>query len=298
MKIEIKEKVSLKSLNTWKVGGNAQFFCAPKSLDELQLSLLWAADHHLPYKVLGGGSNILVNDSGIQGLVINTKNLQNTKCSIENERFVIEAEAGVSKSSLSKLFLKQNLDPALFLMGIPGFIAGGIVMNAGIGNNFYPNEFAQITDWIETVSLNQENNVQVQKLFQSQINWSYRNSTGWNGIISKACFSWPNKPNKEIKTKVRDWNKERLAKQPLGEPSAGSVFKNPNHHQSAGFLIENSGLKGFQIGGAQVSTKHANFILNTGNASSSDITELISYIQKKVFEIYKIQLETEIKLFN
>lgn len=289
--MEIKENYSLKNYNTWKVGGTADFFCLPTSIEEIKSSLKFANEKKLAVTVLGGGSNILVSDAGIRGLCICLKKFVGKEVLELEDRVVVRANAGESKASLLKTFLKYKLPPALMLAGLPGDVGGGIVMNAGVSEKIVPREFVEIVDWIEVLRGDR-----IEKIDSSSLTWTYRHCDGWQpGIIVGAQFSWNiNDMDASIGDKVRELNTLRLQKQPLDKPTCGSVFVNPKPH-SSGRLIEESGLKGFRVGGAQVSDKHANFIVNTGEASAEDIHKLISHIQKTVFEKKNISLNTEVK---
>lgn len=288
--IEIKEKVSLAPFTSWLVGGPADFFCLPKTLDEVIEAQKWAQAQNLPVTILGGGSNVLISDSGIRGLVIGLKYLSGTSLQENGGRLEIVAWAGSGKSELLKIFLKHKLAPALFLAGLPGDIGGGIVMNAGVAESFKPREFVEITDWIEVL----RPDGQVEKIQASDLKWSYRHCHGWQpGIITRVQISWPMEPDATILEQVKTANKIRLSKQPLDQPSCGSVFVNPPGHKAAQ-LIDSSGLKGFTVGGAQVSMKHANFIVNQGSAKAQDILQIIQHVQKTVFEQKQVQLQTEV----
>ena len=187
--------------------------------------------------------------------------------------------AGNTKTELLKLFLKYQLPPALMFAGIPGDIGGGIAMNAGIGEKIKPREFVEVIEWVEVLK---EYN-KILRYDKSDLHWSYRHCDGWQpGMIVRAGVSWPlDHKDPDIKQKVKEANKTRMQKQPLNLPSCGSVFVNPLPFYS-GQLIEELGLKGHQIGGAQISDKHANFIVNQGGAKAQDVKELIDLVQSKV----------------
>ncbi len=151
--MEIREKVPLNEWTWWKIGGPADYFCLPKSIDEVREAVLFARSRNLPITVLGGGTNVLVHDSGVAGLVICMKNLVGSSVREDGGRVVVEALAGTNKSELTKVFLRRKLAPALFLCGLPGDVGGGVVMNAGIGEKVAPREFVEITDWFEYLDL-------------------------------------------------------------------------------------------------------------------------------------------------
>ncbi|NJL24094.1 MAG: UDP-N-acetylmuramate dehydrogenase [Calothrix sp. SM1_5_4] len=207
-------------------------------------------------------------------------------------RIVVEAMAGTPKAELVKIFLKKRLAPALFLCGLPGDVGGGVVMNAGIGEQIVPREFVEITDWVDVLDLE---SMQEKRFRKEDLRWTYRHCSGWQpGILLKCGFSWPDQSDESIPRRVKDATRLRLQKQPLNLPSCGSTFKNPLP-QTAGALIDRAGLKGFQVGGAQVSAKHANFIVNLGEATASDVHAVIEHVKGEVLRQFAVRLETEVK---
>ncbi len=308
----IEENISLKSFTSWLVGGSADLLAQPKTPDQLREVYAWGLAQKLPISILGGGTNVLVSDQGVRGLTIALKKFSSAIVTLSdvanlgtstgsgsdqkslNEsrgpRLEIEALSGTSKSELLKIFLKYKLEPALFLAGLPGDIGGGIAMNAGVGEMMKPREFVELTDWVEVL----KSDGGVARYLRSDLKWSYRHCSGWEpGIIMRVGLSWPLEPSVDILDRVRAANKVRLSKQPLDMPSCGSVFMNPAGLKS-GQLIESVGLKGFSIGGAQVSPKHANFIVNTGASTAQDIHAVITHVQKTVFAKMSVQLKAEV----
>lgn len=294
MSAGIRQNVPLAPITSWQVGGPAEFYAEPTSESELEAALLYGAQNKQPITFLGGGTNVLVSDRGIRGLVIALRKFSGTKSYEENGRFKIEALAGTSKSELLKIFLKAKLEPAIFLAGIPGDVGGGVVMNAGIGEKLTPREFVEITDRIEVWRWT-ETAVTREQIEAADLKWSYRHCEGWRpGVITKVWLSWPAEPKADVLERVRQANQVRLTKQPLDMPSCGSVFVNPPGDRGAGRLIEASGLKGFTVGGAKVSEKHANFIVNTGGAKAADIRAVIRHVQTVVQTQTGILLKTEV----
>ena len=289
----IKENINLSSYSTWRVGGSADFFIEPQNIEDIRWIGEKAKSQKWPATIIGGGTNCLISDDGFKGLVISLRRLVGLTSYIEDGFLKIECLAGTSKLLLMKEFLKHQLAPAIFLSGIPGCVGGGVVMNAGVSEDIMPYQFSQIVDWIDIVY---DNQIIRKKYFD--IKWSYRNSKGWQpGVIVRVGFKWPLQPVEHLSQKVKHAKDIRLSKQPLAEASCGSTFTNPkNHtHLSAGKLIEQSGLKGFQIGQAKVSEKHANFIVNLGKATAQDIHLVISHVQKSVYDKTGIFLQTEVK---
>ncbi len=167
-------------------------------------------------------------------------------------------------------------------------------MNAGVGHGAHPKEFCEIVESVDVLQKNIQGQWTQKTFLKNEIEWSYRKSKNWQpGLIVSVDLSWPNQPSDHVLKAVREGNKRRKDTQPLLEPSCGSVFKNPQNDH-AGRLIEASGLKGFSMGGAQVSMKHANFIVNTGSATADDIHQVIVHVQKTVQEKFKVQLTNEV----
>lgn len=291
--MEFRANVSLAEYTSWLVGGAADWFCLPESEADVMDALTFALNRQIPWCVLGGGTNVLVSDQGVEGLVIGLKNLVGVKTQVQDNRLRLECLAGTSKSELLKVFLKHKLPPALFLAGLPGDVGGGIVMNAGVSEAMVPREFYEIVDSFEVL---QVTNGQIQKkhFAKDQVQWSYRHSTGWQpGIVTTATLSWELAEDSDILQKVRDANRNRLSKQPLDLPSCGSVFVNPPGLKAAQ-LIDRCGLKGFQIGGAQVSLKHANFIVNLGGATAADLRAVMDHVRATVDAKEGVSLHAEV----
>lgn len=293
--MNIQKNINLKKFSSWKTGGSADFFYQPSSLEEIFFGLKWAKEKNLPVTVLSGGTNVLISDQGIEGLVINMQKLNALTSSTKDNRLYITAQAGVPKAKLMQTFLKHKLAPTLFLCGLPGDVGGGVVMNAGISaKNIVPREFGEIIDQVKVIQHNKLISINKKDLI-----FKYRFSDGWmNGeenIIYEVNMSWPMNPLPDITEQLREIALKRSQSQPLQSASCGSVFKNPSVDKPAGFLIDQCQLKGHTIGKASISKKHANFIVNQGEASSQDIHNLIVSIQEKVKKQHNISLQTEVK---
>ncbi len=289
MSPEIQKNVILAPFTSWNVGGAADEFVQPASIEELKAAVAHAEQNKLPITILGGGSNVLISDKGIRGLVICMRKLKGIEVVEDSKMFRLEAWAGTPKVQLLRSFMGKKLAPALFLAGLPGDVGGGVVMNAGVGETLKPREFCEIVEWVEILR-----GKDIIRIPTEKIKWTYRHSEGWKpGIVVKVGISWPNEPEADLTEKVKTANRVRLSKQPLDMPSCGSVFKNPQGHKS-GALIEACGLKGFSIGGAQVSPKHANFIVNTGSATAADVKAVIQHVQKTVKDQKAVDLQTEV----
>ena len=287
----IKHNYPLSSLNSWKVGGSADFFCEPSNKSDIFFALRWAKENNHPVTCLGQGTNLLISDKGVRGLTIRLSKLKNIKSYQEQECLHIKALAGTPKAQVMQVFAKQKLAPALFLCGLPGDVAGGVVMNAGVGQSMFPKEFKHIVEEITVIDARD-----LRVVSKKDIKWGYRSSEGWGpGLIYEVHLSWPLKPLLDLPKHLREMALKRAKSQPLQSLSSGSVFKNPTEGLKAGALIEQCGLKGYKIGGAKVSEKHANFVLNQGGAKAEDIHLLIQLIKSKVWEKHHIHLEPEVK---
>lgn len=282
---------SLANFTSWKVGGQAQYFCQPENYKDISEAVEFAEKNNLKSVILGGGSNVLVSDRGISGLVLHLGKLNQMTVKEEGGKLKISAQAGVPKSELGRAFIRKKLAPAVFLAGLPGDVGGGVVMNAGVGDAIIPKEFVEITEWVEIYRIDQKKFI---TMSADDLAWSYRKCSGWQpGIIVQAGFQWDLVEIPDIVETVFSANRLRMSKQPLNLPSCGSVFKNPMGDK-AGRLIDSCGLKGFKVGNAQVSPKHANFIVNLGGASAFDIDQVIKHVKKTVSEKTKINLEAEV----
>lgn len=314
----VKKNVSLAPLTWWKVGGAADMFASPETKEDVVALLEWAAARGMPVTVLGGGTNVLISDRGIDGLVISMRECVGTQVREGDGRVVIDALAGTPKAELTKNFLRLKLAPALFLCGLPGDVGGGVVMNAGVSEMIEPREFVEIVDSIEVAKMEDDNRAvvgssgargskaRIVRYTKEDLQWHYRHTDGWQpGVVVSVTVSWPLNADPEIQARVRQATKTRLERQPLNLPSCGSVFKNPPGDKS-GRLIEAAGLKGYTVGGAQVSMKHANFIVNVSGlkdadgriypaASASDCDAVLQHVQKTVRAQFGVELQPEVK---
>ena len=287
MKITTKEP--LNKWTWWKVGGPAEYFCQPENVNQIKEAFLWAEKNNQKINVLGGGTNVLISDQGVEGLVISTARLNQLSYEKTKEKLIVHCFAGVLKSQVMKIFKKHKLAPALFLSGLPGDVGGGVIMNAGVSRPFKPSEFSEIVHSFELVT------PKGLKLYQKRdITWSYRKTRGMEkGVIYKVRMEWPLEEIKNLNEQMKIELKRRRDTQPLDKPSCGSVFKNP-YPQFAGQLIEKTGLKGFTKGAVQISNRHGNFILNLGGAKAQEIHNLIQEIRQKVYDKFAVSLETEV----
>ena len=273
---------------TFKIGGPADMYISITSADEL-ISLIKAArDTQTPYMIKGNGSNMLVGDGGIRGLVIE---IGAGMSDISVNGNFITAGAGALLSRVASEAERAALTGFEALSGIPGTLGGGLYMNAGA----YGGEIRQVVKTITYI----DDNGDIKTIERDECGFGYRSSIfsgGGKYIVSAVLELRPGEPE-EIRAAMSDFNRRRTDKQPLSYPSAGSVFKRPEGY-FAGALIEGAGLKGYRIGGAEISEKHAGFIINVGDATAADVLELIRYVQKTVKEKYDVELEPEIRLIG
>lgn len=284
----IKPNVPLASQTSYRVGGEAEWYVAPKNVQELEASLEWYLSNDLPLTLLGAGSNLLVSDRGMSGLVISTRHLRSYE--FDTETGLLTADAGEPIARLAWKAAKRGWRGLEWAVGIPGTVGGAVVMNAGAHNQCLADLL------VSTTVLSPDGTVA--QLKPEDLGYAYRTSNlqGDNRIVTRAIFQLqPGFTKAEVMaTANQNWT-QRKNSQPYHLPSCGSVFRNPQPH-AAGWLIEQLGLKGHKIGDAQVAHRHANFILNCGNATANDIFELIRYIQEKVEYHWSVCLEPEVKL--
>lgn len=271
---------------TFRTGGPADIFIMPKSLEEVKASILILQEHQVPVLVIGNGSNLLVSDKGIRGAVLQIGGRM-SKVIVEGE--CIYAEGGVLLAALSAKAAENSLTGLEFASGIPGSLGGAVTMNAGA----YGGEMKDVMISAEVLT----RELEVKTILAEDLQLSYRHSIlpEKEYILLNATLGLKKGNFDEIKTRMKELAEQRREKQPLQFPSAGSTFKRPEGY-FAGKLIQDAGLKGKAIGGAQVSEKHAGFVINTGSATTQDILDLIVFCQQTVFEKFGVSLETEVKI--
>ena len=270
-----------------KTGGPADFLAFPKSVTEVKALLEECRQNNLPWMVLGNASNLIVRDGGIRGLVIMLEKLNH----IEVNGNQITSQAGAKLIDTTYVALKHHLTGFEFACGIPGSIGGAVFMNAGA----YGGEIKDVFVSCEVLYPDG----QIKTLSAKEMAFSYRHSAiqAQHCIVLSATFDLQVGNYDEIKAKMDELTHLRASKQPLEYPSCGSVFKRPVGHYT-GPLIEQAGLKGMTIGGAQVSEKHAGFIVNINHATATDYVNLIQYIQKVIKEKFDVTLETEVRIIG
>lgn len=278
----------MKQHTSFKVGGPADVFFEPGDVEELRRTMRFVRENKLPYYIIGNGTNLLVGDKGIRGAVIK---VGESFGSIQIDEEKATVECGVLLSTLSKAVAKQNLTGLEFASGIPGYLGGAIAMNAGA----YGGEMKDVVEWVEVL----DENLNIQRYTNSEMEFRYRGSiVEPRGLIVIRCGLKLKKGDPEqISATMADLNQKRKTKQPLHLPSAGSTFKRPAGY-FAGKLIEDAGLRGFGIGGAQVSELHCGFVVNIGDATAKDVLDLIRHIQSAVYDKFQVKLETEVKILG
>lgn len=275
---------------TFHIGGNADCFCEVKNAGSLKNILLLCKEYSVPYFIIGLGSNLLVSDDGIRGLVIKLGGEFNYITLLEDNS--IRCGAGVSLAGLCVFARKKSLSGLEFAWGIPGSVGGAVYMNAGA----YDGEIKNVVTCAEYI----DNQGNINKYSKDELNFSYRHSvfTDTDNIITDVTFKLEPKPQELIVDRMQELMDRRKSKQPVNHHSAGSIFKRPGDNIYAAALIEECGLKGFSVGGAEVSTKHSGFIVNDHNATAKDVRTLIQHIQKTVFEQKGIELVCEVKFIG
>ncbi len=285
--LNVEEDVLLKNYTTFQVGGPADIFLTPKNENALLELIKVIQNINTPYFVLGEGSNVIVGDKGYRGIIIYTGELDEVLVNENN----IKAQSGATLKYITKKAQENSLAGMEFASGIPGSLGGAVFMNAGA----YGGEMNDIIVNVSAVN-NKGKKVILDK---EELELSYRNSIFQekNYIILDATMELNYGDKDQIKERMDVLNQKRQNKQPLEYPSAGSSFKRPENHYT-GPLIEKAKMKGYQIGGAQVSEKHAGFIINKGDATAQDILNLIKKIQKEVYEISGVKLKPEPKFLG
>ena len=268
-----------------RLGGPAQFFATPANLDELTRLEAWARAAGLHVRVLGGGSNVLVADEGVRGLVIS---LRHACGDVRFEGASVTAGAGIMLPALARAAAERDLGGLEFAIGIPGSVGGALQSNAGIGDG------REIGKLVEAVTVLERGTRRVVK--RPELDFGYRRSSlrGSGRLVLEARLRLAPRPLDEIEAEMRRLLEARQASQPTAEPNAGSIFRNPAG-DFAGRLIEAAGCKGLAVGGARVSTMHANFIVHDGSASATDVATLMAEVRRRVRAAFELDLTPEIE---
>ena len=278
----------MKKHTTFRIGGPADYYLCPHSTEELQKILQICRENKLEFFILGNGSNLLVSDKGYRGVVIQLwKNFSD----IETEDNTITVKAGALLSKVAAEALEESLTGMEFASGIPGTMGGAVMMNAGA----YGGEMKDIIREVTVLTREGE----LLTLSKEEMNFGYRTSVvkekGY--VVISAVLQLRKGDREEIRKVMDELTERRVTKQPLDMPSAGSTFKRPEGY-FAGKLIMDAGLRGFSVGGAQISEKHCGFVVNKGDATAADVLGLIGEVQKRVQEKFGVALEPEVKFLG
>ncbi len=286
--INVHKDVVMKYHNYFKIGGTADIFVTPDSVEQIISVIKLCKENDVKYTVIGNGTNLLVLDGGIRGVVIKLAD-NFSSCVLEQNSII--AQSGAKLSDISELAMKNELSGFEFACGIPGTIGGASIMNAGA----YDGEMKDVVSYVTII----DEDANLVKLSLDDMKYGYRYSslTGTNNIIVEVELKLKCGDSTEIQQKIDDYNERRSTKQPLDMASAGSTFKRPKGHY-AGKLIQDSGLRGVRYKNAQVSKKHCGFIVNTGEATASEVLTLIEIVQKTVYDKFGIMLEPEVKIIG
>ena len=283
----IKENEKLDAYTYTKTGGPADVLIFPVSKEEVQAVIKWTHDNNVPLTILGNSSNVIIRDGGIRGVVIILTELNGIK--VEKNKLIFHS--GAKLIDTSKRALHEGLTGLEFACGIPGSVGGAVFMNAGA----YGGEVKTVIETVEVVTREG-----VRKIYQNdELDFSYRNSIlqETDDVVIETVFTLEKGKKDKISEKMDELTELRTAKQPLEFPSCGSVFKRPTGYFT-GKLIQDAGLQGKMWGGAQISTKHAGFIVNANNATATDYIELIEFIKEEIWNIYEVKLETEVRIIG
>lgn len=289
---DVKMDEPMSNHTSFKIGGTADIFVKADSVEILKSLLEFAKSNDIDVTIIGNGSNLLVKDNGIRGIVIKLdfKDIKIEK--LDDKRAKVIAEAGVTLGMLAQRLVKENISGFEFAAAIPGSIGGAVRMNAGA----YGGEFKDIV--VKTKCMDEDGNIKV--LTNEEQKFSYRHSIFAEEkliILETELLLNIEDNSDEIRRRMAEYLESRKAKQPLNYPSAGSTFKRGADFITAK-LIDDCGLKGFSIGGAQVSEVHAGFVVNTGNATAEDVLNLVNHVKEKVFEKFGKEIELEIEVLG
>lgn len=277
----------MKNYVHFKVGGPADILLIPENKEQVIKSVEICKENNIPYYVVGNGSNLLVRDGGVKGVVIKLNEVNNIKVYGET----IEAESGAMLKDVSSAAVENSLTGFEFACGIPGTVGGAVFMNAGA----YDGEISHVIESAEVI----DNNGEIKILTKEELELGYRSSIVMKKhyVVLSARFNLKYGEVRKIKEMVQDLTCKRESKQPLEYPSAGSTFKRPTGYY-AGKLIQDAGLKGYSIGGAAVSEKHSGFVINKNNATAKDILDLIAHIQNEVKKQFGVDLHPEVRIIG
>ncbi len=291
----IRAEEVMKPHTSFRVGGPAQLYAEPSDTEEIVALIDTAKALGLPFFLMGNGSNLVISDEGIEGLVIRLgekfSEIRSEDDPEDPDSVLVYASAGTLLTRLSSFAAKNSLTGLEFASGIPGSLGGAVFMNAGA----YDHDMSEVLEKVTFIT----SDGKVSAFGRDELDLSYRSSRFMKegGIVCEAVLKLKRGDAEEINSQIRTYTEKRTKSQPLNFPSAGSMFKRPTGYYT-GALIEQAGLKGFSIGGAQVSEKHAGFVINTGDATAKDIDDLVSHIQKTIKERNGVELQREVRFIG
>ena len=292
---EIRENELMKAHTSFRVGGPAEFYAEPSTTEEIHALIDTAKALGIPFFLMGNGSNIVISDEGIDGLVIRLgekfSSIRSEDEPEDPDSVLVFATAGTLLTRLSSFAAKNSLTGLEFASGIPGSLGGAVFMNAGA----YDHDMSEVIEKVTFITSDGKTG----EAERGELDLSYRSSRFMKegGIVCEVVLKLKKGDAEEINSQIRTYTEKRTKSQPLQYPSAGSMFKRPEGYYT-GALIEQAGLKGFSIGGAQVSEKHAGFVINTGDATAKDIDDLVSHIQKTIQEKNGVMLQREVRFIG
>lgn len=287
---KILEQEPMKKHTSFKIGGSADIYIKTGSIQDVKKILKYAKTNEIPLTILGNGSNVLVKDKGIRGIVL-AIDMDKYEIQRQEDKILVTCDAGVKLAILATKLLQEEIAGFEFASGIPGTMGGAIYMNAGAHGS-------EIKDIVKTVSyMDLDGNIK--DLSNEEIKFAYRTSIfkKQDGIILQTTLELTEGKKEEIQNKMKEYQKYRKEKQPIGYPSAGSTFKRGEDYITAK-LIDECGLKGYTIGGAKISDIHAGFVVNEGNATAKDVLELIEYTKQEVYKKFGKEIKLEIEVLG
>ncbi len=297
-KFNFRKNEPMKNHTSLKVGGDADLFISPLSVDELKQLVSGAEKYKIPVTFIGSGTNILVKDNGIRGLVICLGGIKGKIETVQEDKtnVSVTAYSGHLLSSLGRFALEKGLEGLNFTAGIPGTVAGAVMMNSSADKG----KISDVISCLEVLVPGAGVKILGKKdiVFSSNglVSKAYEVENSYKQVVLKATFKLKKGDKKKLRAQWNEILNKRNSSQPVSLPSAGCFFKNPEPGISAGMLIDRAGLKGERCGNAMVSEKHANFIVNLGGARAIDILRLKKRVEEKVFDFFSIHLETEVKI--
>jgi len=285
IKGKVYKNYEIKNMTTFKVGGKVDYLIIPKDYDDIRLTLKFGKDNDIPVYLMGNGSNLLISDRGVRGIIIRISKENFNKKKIKNN--LITSESGVLLYELISISVRNELSGLEFLHGIPGALGGVIAMNAGTDGS-------SISDYLREIKV-MDSFGEIYILPKEEIGFSYRKSLVIEKklIVLEALIELKKSKKENIFSTLKYKVKKRKLTQPINYPTAGCVFKNEGDNK-AGYLIEKAGCKGLRVGDAEVSMVHANFIFNRGNATFSDVISLMKMVKERVYEKFNINLSPEV----